>query len=215
MNEDTVNNLEQIVTLRKTIEQHKGARALTRQKIRECSATIGLLTSQLEEQEQAREIIREVGLQTQQSLQYHISDIVTSALESVFADAYQLKVNFVQRRNKTECDLVFVRNGKEIEPLESSGFGAADVASFALRVAFWSMQFAKSRPVIILDEPLRFLDRRRQPAASKLLKELSERLGLQFIIVTHEEVLTQYADKIFEVSLVKDGDWYKSKVQQS
>ena len=121
-------------------------------------------------------------------------------LEAVFDDPYTLKVEFIQRRNKTECDLLFVRNGKEIDPLESSGYGAVDIAAFALRVASWSMKIPRSRNTIILDEPMRFLSEDRQPFASQMLKELSERLGIQFIIVTHEDILTEYADKIFSVS---------------
>lgn len=156
----------------------------------------------LHRHEQAREIIREVGLTTQQQLQFHISDISSLALEAIFGeDAYKLKVDFVQRRNKTECDLLFVREETEIEPLSASGGGAVDVAAFALRVASWSMQQPHTRATIILDEPLRFLDRPRQEKASQMIKQLSEQLGIQFIIVTHEKTLTEFADKVFKVAI--------------
>ena len=42
-----------------------------------------------------------------------------------------------------------------------------------------------------------------QEHASIMLKELSQKLGLQFIIVTHEPVLANYADRIFEVKIRK------------
>jgi len=32
------------------------------------------------------------------------------------------------------------------------------------------------------------------------LKEISKRMNIQFIIVTHEPILTSFADKIFEIS---------------
>lgn len=110
----------------------------------------------LKSHEYAREIIREVGLKTQQQLQYNISDIVSLALDSIFPDPYQLKVDFVLRRNKTECDLKFTRGDLEIEPIEASGVGAIDVAAFALRIASWSMLRPKVRNTIILDEPFRY-----------------------------------------------------------
>jgi DNA repair exonuclease SbcCD ATPase subunit len=151
--------------------------------------------------EQAREIIREVGLKTQQELQYHISDITSMALEAVFPEPYDLVVEFVERRNKTECDLYFQRNGNKTDPLSAAGGGAVDVASFALRVASWSMQSPHSRPVLILDEPFRYLSTGLQPKASEMLKEISEQLGLQIIMVTHEEELLTDADKTFQVSM--------------
>lgn len=150
--------------------------------------------------EQAREIIREVGLKTQEQLQYHISDITSMALEAVFDDPYELLVEFVQRRNKTECDLLFQRDGNTMDPMGSSGVGSIDVASLALRVVAWSMQSPRTRNTIILDEPFRNLSVDNQERASQMLKELSEKLGLQMIIVTHMQTLTEYADKTFTVS---------------
>ena len=160
--------------------------------------------------EKAREVIKTVGIKTQQQLQFHISDITSLALESVFDNAYELKAEFVQRRNKTECDLMFVRDGNKIDPLEASGYGAVDIASLALRIASWSMNRPKSRATILLDEPMKFLSRDKQDFASQMLKELSEKLGIQFIIVTHEETLTQYADKIFQVKIRKGISSVKS-----
>jgi predicted ABC-type transport system involved in lysophospholipase L1 biosynthesis ATPase subunit len=157
----------------------------------------------LHRHEQAREIVREVGLATQQQLQVHISDVTSLALESVFEDPYELVAEFVQRRNKTECDLYFARDGHRMDPMDSSGYGAVDVASFALRIAAWSMQVPKKRNVIILDEPFKFLDGRtdRIERASLMIKELSDRLGIQFIIVTHNATLADHADKTFRVAL--------------
>ena len=149
--------------------------------------------------EQAREIIRAVGLKTQEQLQYHISDITSMALEAVFDDPYELLVEFVQRRNKTECDLLFQRDGNTMDPMGSSGVGSIDVASLALRVVAWSMQSPRTRNTIILDEPFRNLSVDNQERASQMLKELSEKLGLQLLIVTHSHTLTESADRIFSV----------------
>jgi len=155
---------------------------------------------ELHRYEQAREIVREVGLKTQEQLQYHISDITSLALEAVFDDPYELVVEFVQRRNKTECDLLFQRDGSTIDPIAGSGVGALDVASLALRVVAWSMQQPRSRNTIILDEPFRHLSVDHQEQASMMLKELSGRLGIQFIVITHMQTLTGYADKTFTVT---------------
>ncbi len=164
--------------------------------------------------EEARELLREIGLKTQQQLQYHISDITSLALSAVFDDPYELKVSFEKRRNKTECDLLFVRNENEVDPMESAGYGAVDVAALALRTASWSMKHPRSLPVIILDEPMKHLSADRQPYASQMLKELSTKLGIQFIIVTHEDELVHYADKTYKVSLNKVGTWEQSKATE-
>ena len=197
--------MDRIQALRNSLEQEKGRRAQINTSIDELKGEIRNGTRELHKQEHAREVVREVGLATQQQLQVHISDITSLALESVFPDPYELDVEFVQRRNKTECDLSFVRDDNKVHPLSASGVGAIDVASFALRIAAWSMQVPKKRNTIILDEPFRFLSVNYQEQASLMLKELSDKLGIQFIIITHEQTLTEYADKIFTIKLSRSG----------
>jgi DNA repair exonuclease SbcCD ATPase subunit len=196
--------------LRNRFEQEKGKLQQIQKDLKGQQDELRDNRRSLTRHEQAREIVREVGLATQQQLQVHISDVTSLALESVFEDPYELVAEFVQRRNKTECDLYFTREGHRLDPLDSSGYGAVDVASLALRIAAWSMQVPKRRNVIILDEPFKFLDGQtdRIEKASRMIKELSDKLGIQFIIVTHNNVLSEYADKIFKVQL-RNG---KSKV---
>lgn len=185
---------------RTSLERLKGKQMQLEKTINDLTLEIRNAKRALNQHEQAREIIREVGLKTQQTLQVHISDITTLALEAVFDDPYELNVEFVQRRNKTECDLLFVRDGNTADPLTASGGGAVDVAAFALRIASWTMQRPRSRPMIILDEPMRFLSVDLQEKASQMIKELSEKLGIQFILITHEPTLAAYADTVFEVT---------------
>ena len=199
-----------IQSLRQKLEQSKGQKLQIEKNLSVLSTELVENKRSLRQHEQAREIIRIVGLETQKELQYNISDITSLALEAVFPDPYELKVEFVERRNKTECDLKFVRDDMEIDPLTASGVGAVDVAAFALRIASWSMNRPRTRNVIILDEPFRFLSENYQDQASAMVKELSERLGLQFIIVTHNETLASYADRTFQVSIHKG----KTKVRQ-
>lgn len=198
-----------IQTLRMNLEQQKGKRDNIAGSIEKTKQTIKDKGRDLRRHEQAREIIKTVGMKTQQQLQYHISDITSLALEAVFDDPYELIAEFIERRNKTECDLLFARDGAQHDPLSASGGGAVDVASFALRVASWSMQRPRSRGVLVLDEPFRFLSTGLLPRASEMLKQVSSELGLQIIMVTHSEELVECADKVFQVG-IKRG---RSEVQ--
>jgi len=195
--------MSNIQSIRNKLEQEKGKKQHLETSIRKLGMEIKYAKRDLRQQEKAREIIKAVGLKTQQQLQFHISDITSLALEAVFSDPYKLVTEFVERRNKTECDLYFERDGSRVDPLSASGGGTVDVAAFALRIASWSMQYPHSNPVIILDEPMRFLSVDHQEQASMMLKEVSEKLGLQFIIITHEPTLAIHADKTFNVSIRK------------
>jgi len=157
----------------------------------------------LEDLEEARAIFTKASQVTQTQLSKQISSIVSSALDAV-SFPYSFVAEFVQRRNTTECDLWFEKNGSRKKPLDSCGYGAADIASLALRVAYWKME-ENSRNCLCLDEPFRNLDKDRLPLASMMVKNLSRmKGGLQFLIVTHNPALAKSADKVFQVTKEND-----------
>lgn len=158
--------------------------------------------------EKAHEILKQVGLETQKQLVYHISDVTSLALGSVFDDPYKLVLDFVERREKTECDLFFERDGNRIKPVDDAGVGAVDVAAFALRIASWSMMLPRTRNVILLDEPFKHLRGKiENERVFEMLQTVSKMLNIQIIMVGDEKVpketIMQYADKVFLVDKIK------------
>lgn len=147
---------------------------------------------------EARELLQRASALTQNSLANYLSDTVTKALELVFdGDSLGFSVEFVVKRNTTECEMFLTEDGEKYNPLKSCGFGAADVISFALRIAMWNMN--KSAPIMVFDEPFRNLDYYRVPNAALLASTLSKELGIQMIIVSHEDELKYGADKAYKV----------------
>lgn len=122
---------------------------------------------------------------------------MSMALEAVFPDPYKFEINFVLKRGKTEVESWLVRRGKYTDPMSSNGGGVVDIVAFALRVTFWS--FSKKSPVILLDEPFRFVSRDLQIRAGNVMKKLSESLGIQFIMVTHNQDMIDSATNVLQV----------------
>lgn len=160
---------------------------------------------------EARALFQRASEITQEKLAIHLSDLVSLALKTVFKNPYKFKVEFVSKRGGTECNLFYTDDkGNEYSPLNSCGYGAADVASLALRVAYHSL--GDTRPVLVFDEPLRHLSTDLMGKASELIESLSKELGLQFIIITHSEELANSANKTFTVTQKKGISFLLSKV---
>jgi DNA repair exonuclease SbcCD ATPase subunit len=194
-----------IQQLRNKLEQKKGQRSILLLQQRSTQANIEHHIRQIGYAEKAQLIIQHVAKQTQQELEYHISNLVTMALSSIFPNPYEFQLEFIIRRNKTEADLWLVKDNEKLDPLNATGGGVVDVTSFALRVALWSLKRPRSRNILILDEPFKNLSNDLQPKASQLLKELSDKLGLQILMVTHSQDLIEAADKVFENKIDNNG----------
>jgi len=152
----------------------------------------------LEASQKARIFFQEIATLTQQKVEKRISSIVSMALEAVFPEPYKFVLEFIPKRNQTECLLLFEKNEERIKPIDASGGGTIDVASIALRIAFLTLN-KKARRIMLLDEPLRFVSKNYIDRCGELLQLLSERNKIQFIIVTHLDELIDYGDKVFEL----------------
>lgn len=157
--------------------------------------------ARMESIEKAQALIQKVAQETQELLTFQINDVVNTALSTCFPDEYVFKIEFEIKREKTEAKLIFIKNGFEINPMSASGGGVVDVASFALRIAAWSL--SNYNNTLIIDEGFRFLSRDLQPRAAEILEEISKKLNLQIVQVSHSPDIIEKSDKVFSVALVK------------
>lgn len=171
--------------------------------IEETSIKIKGTKRKIKNLEDAGMILKIVAQKTQEELQYKISEIVTLALNSVFEENWEFNIDFVFKRGKTEAEIYLLRDNEKYDPMTDMGGGIVDVVSFALRIVSYIIRTPKTRNTIILDEPFRFLSKDLQKKASTMLRELSTRLNIQFIMVTHESELMEIADKTFMISQKK------------
>ena len=162
--------------------------------------------------EKAQVFLQKVAQDTQGQLRYYVKDIVQLALDTCFPGEYEFDLVYEIKRGKTEAKLLFLSGEEEIDPLDASGGGVVDIAAFALRIAQWTL--GSTRNTIILDEPFKHLSDDLQPLGAEVLKQLSDKLKIQFIIVTHRKEITGVADKIFEVSRRIEGEYKISEVKE-
>lgn len=139
----------------------------------------------LRDAEEAQKIAQIVAQGVQQQAHDRIAGIVTRCLAAVFPNPYEFKINFVQKRGQTEAQLLFVRDGKEVDPLEASGGGMVDVAAFALRLSCVLLSRPASRRFICADEPFKFVSREHRGKLRTVLLKLSKELKVQMLFVTH------------------------------
>ncbi len=192
-----------LLDMRTDLEQKKGARDLITKKFQEFEIQLVKQKDRLKDLEEVQVILQNVVKLTQEEIQYHITEIVNLALETIFPDPYEFIVRFEMKRSQTEATFILCRDGIETDPMTAAGGGVIDVLAFALRVSLWALGSPKTRNTLVLDEPFRFVSRDLKDNVSKMLHEVSDRLELQMIIVTHEQSLIEHADKVFRVSIKK------------
>ena len=206
----------ELKTLSDELQRRKGAAERVRSELAKHRTALEAAQTRSANALSAQAILQRAAGAVQSQLEYRLDELVSLALEAVFGKRYGLKLRFEPRRGKTEADLVFVDEaGNEVHPMDGSGGGCVDVAALALRCAMWSMARPRTRALIVMDEPLKNINddtRRLHQLAAQIVRELSDRLGLQFLIVSQVEEFKDIADRVFEVARGRDG---RSTIKES
>lgn len=203
--------MNSIQDLRQKLERQKGRHAQIQQDLKQTEKQLRRYKQQCSQYERALEIVKQVGLQTQKQLEYHLAEQVSLALAAVFDDPYELIINFQEKRGKTEAELRYKRRNLTVTPIRSNGrsqvgWGAIDVGALALRIGYWTMdQDKKTRPVLLLDEPFaRLKGEVANKRALILLNEISRELGIQIIMISDERIsrddIIENANRVFLVT---------------
>ena len=186
------------------IEKQKGKKEQILKNIQEIQNILKKEKTNIQNIEEAQLILQAVAQETQSYYELYISEIVTNALVSIFDDTYTFRLIFKSKRGKTEAEFYLLKNNNIIQIKDSVGGGVVDIISFALRIALWKIQQPASANTVILDEPFKFVDYSLKQKIGELIKLLSEKLNIQFIIVTHDKELIDIADELFKVEKQQD-----------
>lgn len=204
-----------LIQYKEQLSQSQGKRSFIRSELDKTNKDIEAKQKRLHALERAQAFLQKVAQDTQEQLRFHIKDIVQLCLETVWPGEIDFDIKFEIKNGRTVAKLVFLIDGEEVEPMEADGGGLTHLAAFALRIAAWTL--GATRNTIVLDEPLSALQPLElQVQGFKIIKELSEKLNLQFIIVknsVNSGDLEEIADKVFEVKRKRIGDWYQSEVK--
>lgn len=146
----------------------------------------------------SQSILQAVAKEVQSQLSLKVDTIVNLGLQTLFGDEYTFKLEYVPARGKTEVEFnLYNKEGKLIDPMLQSGGGLVDAMTFCLRIAVYNISHVDN--VICFDEAMKFLSKGFREKAAELIHTLSEKIGIQFIEVTHIEEFMSHSDKQFVI----------------
>lgn len=138
-----------------------------------------------------------------------IEAVVTEALRTIFVDQdLWFEAEVTQRHNKMAIDF-YIRqedNNMSIKapPLEAFGGGPASVAGLVLKVL--AMRRLNKWPLIALDETLGGVSDEYIDRTGLFLRELSQRTGFTFLLVSHKQGFLDHAHIGYRASETVESD---------
>lgn len=163
----------------------------------------------------SREVLTKIAQLKREETTSKIEQLVSKGLQAVLGDeSVALKV--IEHTTAKRITYKFALDGRGFSSEDirnEKGGGVQNLVSFLLTVVLTMMLDKDQSRVFLLDEKFAHLSREYLPATGKLINELSEKLGVQFVEVTHQPELVDCADAVYKFSQNSSGITSAKRVQ--
>lgn len=142
-----------------------------------------------------------------QQAKKRIEEIVTQALNVVFTKPYRFEIVLDVKGAQPVAEYWLESEGVRTQlkpPDYSRGGGAVDVVTLALRLAIAELEQIDGP--ILMDEVGKHVSAEFAPNVAYFLKQYSEQLGRQIILITHNEALAAVGDRSLRVTQNRRGE---------
>lgn len=155
----------------------------------------------------AATVLKSVGELRQEEAQQKIESLVTQGLQTVFGE--ELSFHIVSKASGAAVGTEFVvrttlEDGSTVDTsvMDARGGGLAATIGFLLRLVVMLLDDSKRETLLVLDETFAHVSEDYLSRLSEFLHEVVEKTGVQILMVTHQPIFAENADKRYKFTNV-------------
>lgn len=192
---------DRILKFQKEVNKQDAERNLLLKQREETELQIEKLEETMETYTKVMRLLQLTSEYARAQMVTRIEQIVTNALNVIFNEDISFKVELGVRAGQPTAEFYVVDGDRQDSPMDARGGGLVDVISTALRLAVLELYEPRIEGPVVLDEPGKMVSAEYIENFAYFLKEYSKGTGRQIIMITHNKVLAEIADKSFQVRL--------------
>ena len=195
--------IEQRIRLRqKELDRKTAENNLLERQAQDCDAKILEATDKVRIVGESLAFLEGVANSRRGDMKGKIENILTDALQLVYGASRKVEMVYAVKNNRSHLSFEIVKQTDDGEVRRvidgtGSGLSVSDTVSVPLRVLV--LLGSKSSKVCILDECFKHMNNERVPLVTKFIKVLTEKLGIQVILLSHHDSVREEADAVYEV----------------
>lgn len=187
--EKTLKNIEAKITEKDLIEKQ----------IKDTNQEIKLNSKLLEELEKIKMAVLTISIESKNEMIEYIEELVTTCLSSIFGSKYKFEIKTDDKRDQQETHFFLNKNGLLLEPRDDiCGDSILNILGLGLRASNLVID-AEAEQLIMMDQPFKDLRYDKKPFVCDLVRHLSDDLGIQFNIITHDPVYMKLANHTIDL----------------
>ena len=165
---------------------------------------------EIEIYEKKKKLLQDASSKAREFSKEMFESVSTEALQTVLGENLSVEIKFGENGGTQTADFLVKANYGEneviVDPTEEDGGGVADMVALASLIAMNSFVSDDNGAPLVLDEPTKFVSKGNAEDVSLFLSEISKSMNKQIIMVTHDGVSKDYADKAYRIELDDEGN---------
>ena len=199
MNENKIKELKELINSQKIdLQRNKTLFESLETQLSETESQIVDLQDTSAVLDRVTVLLNSIGEEKQLQAQQKIEGIVTKGLQFIFGDNYSFHITQTVKGKNSTIDFTIKSligdSVLETDILGAHGGGLASVVGFLLRITLLLLSKDSQARIIIGDEMFAAVSREYLDPLAQFVKELVEKTGIQFLLITHSPEWIEYAD---------------------
>lgn len=133
-----------------------------------------------------------------------IQGIVQYSLDSIYGSGmFDFRVKMSIKNGRKSMDMGIIKNGEFVDIIESNGGALVEIVAFILHICV--ILISGVRRFIFSDEKFTFMDSSNSLRFCSFLSQLSEKLGMTIVIITHIQHIAESFSMRYQLTPSPDG----------
>lgn len=165
------------------------------------SDKVKINSEQLEICKNALSFLENLANSRRSSIKSKIESVLTEAIKMIYGEQYHVELIYSVKNNRSHMDIEVVKKtplGIVQRTMEGFGGGISDCLSVPLRLLVL-LGSKQSDKVCILDEAYKHVDTDRIENVANFIKNITKKLGVQIILLSHHDAMLSVADNVFQI----------------
>lgn len=161
--------------------------------------------------EKKKKLIQDAASEARKFSKEMFEENSTEALQAILGDNLSVEVKLGESGGTQTADFLVkatYEDDKEVivDPTDEDGGGVADIIALASLISMNSFVSDENSAPLVLDEPTKYVSKGNAKDVALFLSETSKHMDKQVIMVTHDGVSKDFADKAYRIHLNEEGN---------
>ena len=181
------------------VQQRLGALNVHAAELKEALVAHDLAEKDVKDHEAAAAVLSGLEKTWRGTFEQALSDVAGQGLSAVFGKSMEVGLETTTKRNAASTDITLTTDGLKTRVKGAKGGSVAQVFAAQLRQLLTLAQRPEARLLLMLDEPFSMVSVGYRPALCAMLREMSDKLGFQWLFTSHEDEMLDAADTAYLV----------------